>query len=398
MDNTIVKHFLDKPQSAVNVDLLTETVNGWFDAYELNSGQIQIIASAGITAGAIIFEQTNDATVATGVALQVNEVNTSAITTTAINIAASSNRMFQMAILSRYIRVRISTAFVGGTVKAASYFSTQPVSSLMTLVTQQSGTTMTLAALAAGANNIGKVNIDNGQGAEDAVAVGNSLRVGGKVKTVMPLTLVDNDQVDLTLTTGRQLLTKEFSPTELDLPNMTGFISNSAVAQILKNASGASVRNFITRLAIDADALSAATQLVIRDASIAGTGQASNTLTSATHDLKVGDEIVFSSVGTMTGITVGTRYFVLSAASATTFTISASRFGTVVAITGTSAFAFNRIHFSMNLKTAALPITEITFRTPLKGAPNLATEIVVNTAVTGNINYNVSGYTGFSIT
>jgi hypothetical protein len=155
MDNTIVKHFLDNPQSAINVDLLTETVNGWFDAYELNSGQIQIIASAGITAGAIIFEQTNNATVATGVALQVNEVNTNAITTTAINIAANSNRMFQMAILCRYIRVRISTAFVGGTVKAASYFSEQPISSLMTLVTQQSGTTMTLAALAAGANQIG---------------------------------------------------------------------------------------------------------------------------------------------------------------------------------------------------------------------------------------------------
>lgn len=114
--------------SIVNTDLLTNTVNGWYDAGAFASAAIQIVASAGITAGAIIFEQTNDASSTTGVALDVEEmgvINANPFVA-AITIAASTRRMFMVSITARYIRVRISTAFTGGTVQAIAQFMTQP--------------------------------------------------------------------------------------------------------------------------------------------------------------------------------------------------------------------------------------------------------------------------------
>lgn len=113
--------------SAVNTDLLTGTVNGWYDAGIFFSGSIQIIASAGITAGQIIFEQTNDNTSTTGIALPAFEasvLNANPIVA-ATSIAASTRRMWLVPITAKYIRVRISTAFAGGTVQAIANFSQQ---------------------------------------------------------------------------------------------------------------------------------------------------------------------------------------------------------------------------------------------------------------------------------
>ena len=113
-------------QSAINTNLLTGTMSGWFDAGAYQSGSIQIVGSAGISAGAVIFEQTNDTTLSpAGVPLRAYE--TSSITANpnvaAISIAANTVRMFTVPVNARYIRVRISTAFVGGTVQAFGTFS-----------------------------------------------------------------------------------------------------------------------------------------------------------------------------------------------------------------------------------------------------------------------------------
>jgi hypothetical protein len=111
-------------QSAINTDLLTGTVNGWYDAAAFHSGAIQIIASAGISAGAITFEQTNS-TSATGQSLPVCEPATIANSQLigAQTIAASTARIFTFPVTCRYVRARISTAFVGGTVQAVGVFS-----------------------------------------------------------------------------------------------------------------------------------------------------------------------------------------------------------------------------------------------------------------------------------
>jgi len=115
-------------QSVINTDLLTGNVNGWYDAAKFQSGAIQIIASAGISAGQIFFEQTNDNTSSVGLPLLHTEaiaINSNP-NNAAFAIVASTNRLFRFSVNARYIRVRISTAFVGGTVRAIGFFSEFP--------------------------------------------------------------------------------------------------------------------------------------------------------------------------------------------------------------------------------------------------------------------------------
>lgn len=131
-------------QSVANTDLLTGTVNGWFDAVAFFSGSIQIIGGAGITAGAVIFEGTNDASSTTGVAIPVFEtssvINNALVAAT--SIAASSRRIFAFPINVRYIRARISTAFAGGTVQAIGLFAQQPFSNPVLNVAQATATSL----------------------------------------------------------------------------------------------------------------------------------------------------------------------------------------------------------------------------------------------------------------
>ena len=84
--------------------------------------QVQIVASAGISGGAVIFEYSNDNV--TFFPLQMYEASTAATlgASTVINaaaaIAASANRTFLGKVMGRYIRCRISTVFAGGTIQA----------------------------------------------------------------------------------------------------------------------------------------------------------------------------------------------------------------------------------------------------------------------------------------
>ena len=123
--------------SVVNTDLITGTVNGWYDSTDFFSASVQIIASAGITSGQVIFEQTNDPSSTTGVTLVVYEAGvTNNVLTGATNIAANSRRIFNMPLTTRYFRVRISTAFVGGTIQAIAVLSQQPYAAPVMTVQQ----------------------------------------------------------------------------------------------------------------------------------------------------------------------------------------------------------------------------------------------------------------------
>ena len=135
-------------QSVLNTDLLTGTVNGWYDVGDLFSGTIQIIAGAGISAGAVIFEQTNDNSSTVGVALEADElgVSNSNPLSAATTIAASTRRIFAVSLGCKYVRARISTAFVGGTVQAIGFLSQQVYSS-PTLSVQQNSAASFLATV-----------------------------------------------------------------------------------------------------------------------------------------------------------------------------------------------------------------------------------------------------------
>ena len=115
---------------ALNLDLLTNTTSGWYDAANAHSVSIQIIGSAGLTAGQIIFEQTNDTTAAAAGnvwAVDENTLLTPTPNVAAIAIAAATTRMFSASVMSRYVRVRVAVAFTGsGTVQAVAMFSQLP--------------------------------------------------------------------------------------------------------------------------------------------------------------------------------------------------------------------------------------------------------------------------------
>lgn len=104
---------------------------------------------------------------------------------------------------------------------------------------------VTLNSLPAGSNNIGSVIVE-GQGAEDAAAVGNAVRIGGRVRTAHSTTLVANDAADVQMTTAGQQLVKNGGLTESAWNANLSLTTTTAVA--LAAAGGASLKRHITGL------------------------------------------------------------------------------------------------------------------------------------------------------
>lgn len=238
--------------SALNVDLLTglSGASGWFDASAYQSGTIQIIASAGISAGAVFFEQTNDvALAAAGVPLRAVEsaLINGAPNIAAITIAANSVRVFKVQIDARYIRVRISTAFVGGTVRASAIFNQTSTAFSVVSVTQPTASNF-LASIA-------------GINAEDSGAPTNPVVIGGMVRTALaPTTLVATDAVRLTMTAGAAAVTYPFAVPETNW-QFTGALT-TATAVAARTAGTTGIRNYVASLQYQNTSATATTVLV----------------------------------------------------------------------------------------------------------------------------------------
>lgn len=143
----------------LNIDLLTNGASGWYDAGQFHSATFQI-QTVGISAGVLTFEQTNDITRSpAGNLLQVFDLTTlNANPVTSLTLAANATRLFGAAITARYVRVRVSTAVVGGNVSCSGVFSQQPFSN--TTFNMQQATAFNLqttAVIAPGANLVGDV-------------------------------------------------------------------------------------------------------------------------------------------------------------------------------------------------------------------------------------------------
>lgn len=257
-------------QSVLNTDLLTGTVSGWYDAGAFQSGSIQIIGGAGISAGAIIFEQTNDTTGApAGVPLRAYE--TSSINTNpnvaAINIAASTTRIFTVPINARFIRVRISTAFAGGTVQAVATMSQRAASFPVVNVQQAVAGNLQVTASIAATQTLSTVTtvgtLTGGAAAEDAATSSNPHIVGGVVRTAnAPTTLIAGDAARHTMTSGGQLVVKEYAPAQVEWTASLALTTTTATA--LAAAAAAGIRNHITSFwAINTGA--ATVELIILD-------------------------------------------------------------------------------------------------------------------------------------
>lgn len=143
----------------LNIDLLTNGASGWYDAGQFHSATFQI-QTTGVSAGVLTFEQTNDITRSpAGNLLQVFDMTTqNANPVTSLTLAANATRLFGAAITARYVRVRVSTAVVGGNVSCSGVFSQQPFSN--TTLNMQQATAFNLqttALLANGINLVGDV-------------------------------------------------------------------------------------------------------------------------------------------------------------------------------------------------------------------------------------------------
>lgn len=142
--------------AAINTNLLTGVANSWFDAAKFHSVSIQIIGGGGISAGQIFFEQTNSITAApNGNPWLVNEeLLTPTPVNAALAITASTVRMFGGAVTCRYVRVRVSTAFAGGTVQAAATFSQLPYFRQVQTVHQATAANLNATVAQATATNL----------------------------------------------------------------------------------------------------------------------------------------------------------------------------------------------------------------------------------------------------
>jgi len=97
-----------------------DTVAGYPTSYE--AFYCQIIGSAGIASGQIIFEGSNDNVTFLPLTVYDDAAVTGAPINTATAIAASTNRFFSGKLTYRYFRCRISTVFSGGTIQAITRF------------------------------------------------------------------------------------------------------------------------------------------------------------------------------------------------------------------------------------------------------------------------------------
>ena len=228
--------------------------------------------------------------------------------------------------------------------------------------------------------------LTGGGAAEDAASGTNPLTVGGVVRTaVAPTSLVAGDAARITMTTGAATVTHPFSVPDVSwqTPAPIGGISNTTTAFQVKEAAGALLRNYVASIDFFSEALTSATDLRLREPDLTCSSQtiSANTLTvSATHNLAVGDAVVFTA-STVTGITAGVTYFVLTVPAATTITLSATRLGSTLSISGTGVTAtFHKVLWQTRVPTTGMAPRQIVFPVPLRGSINTATQVQTATA------------------
>jgi hypothetical protein len=238
--------------SAINTDLLTNTVLGWYDAANYHSGSITLYPNASASACRVSFEQTNDTTnAAAGQPLYVfdgSAINGQPLTTTA-TLTASTLYQYEFPVVARYVRARVSTACSAGSMGATAVLSQLPYAALRLNMQQTTAANLNMAAI--------------GPTAEDAsVSSVNPMVMGGMVRTATaPTTLVANDAAKLTISNGAALIQKPFSVPQTDW-QYTGALTTTTAAQA-KAAGAASIKNYVTAFQYQNTSATATTVIIL---------------------------------------------------------------------------------------------------------------------------------------
>jgi hypothetical protein len=178
-------------------------------------------------------------------------------------------------------------------------------------------------------------------------------------------------------------------------PAPIGGIVNTTTPFQVRESAGAGIRNYVTAIDLVSEALTNATDLRIREPDLTAASQtiASNTLTTGTHGLAIGDAVVATASG-VTGLTTGVTYFVLTVPAATTMTLSATRGGSTLAISGTSVTAtLHKVLWQTRIPTTGMVPRQIIFPTPLRGS--IATAVLLQTSTAsgaGAVHASIQGH------
>lgn len=253
----------------------------------------------------------------------------------------------------------------------------------------------------------GSVNVatlSNGQTAHSSASTGFPVRIAGRIVpttiATQETTLIAGDASDAGITTNQQLIVKENATSELDFNVPVTSLATTTTVQGLVQASGtASVRNYIKSIRVANDALGAAGNLLLLDSALTVSSIAITTglaTTSAAHDLRISDVVVFTALAGGTGVTANQLYYVTSVGSTTTFNFATAPGGAntvpTVAYTGTTMY---RVFDQIRLQTTAGERT-VTYSQPLKGIANTIMNFLIPTSLTsGNIYITVNGFRGF---
>lgn len=242
--------------AVVNNILSTSAGAAATDANGFRSAMIQVVSTA--TGGTFIFEGSND---------NVNFQNIPVFNQLLVNgnpivgaIAATPSQIgYIFPIGFRYIRLRIATTITGGSIQAFSKLMQVPFSPAVGTIAQGTNANLFTNSFITG--------FQGGQTAHSSPATGQPMRIGGKVATTIDTTLINGDACDLLMSKGGQAIQKPYSMPENDWTYsapVNGLV-NTTIAVTIKAAGAASVINYITAISIMAEALGAATELVIRD-------------------------------------------------------------------------------------------------------------------------------------
>lgn len=394
-------------QTAVGQNIvLSTTGTATTDSIGYRMISIQVVPTGTVSSGVVTFEGSNDNVTFVPVLLY-DDASATANPASTVSPATGVSRYFSGTLHFRYFRARIST-IIGGGGSLQAFTVLRQTSFQPNIYTIAQATAANLNATI-GSGTLTSVTtvttLANGQTAHSAAVTGSPLRTSGKVAPItiatQDTTLVAGDASDIGMTTALQQIIKTNAPSELDYNFMFSTVGTVVTPQTLVQASGtASIRSYVKSLRISTDTLGVAGSAFILDGALTVSSIAITTgltTTSTSHDLKIGDAVIFTALSAGTGVSTNTVYFVTSVGSATTFNFALTAGGSNVvpsiAYTGTTVY---RALEQIRLQTVALVPTEFTYEEPIRTNTNTALNFFIPTSfVTGNIYLTVNGYRGF---
>ena len=166
--------------SAINTNVLNGvvgTTNNGLDVSNYRSVGLTVTGSAGISSGQFSVEGSNDNINWANIIMIPPQNSTPSPLTSALSLPASTTQYYQGSLPFRYFRVRISAAFVGGTMTAIARLSPNHYSGMaipvIGTVTAAIGTTTSIGLNGSDANDISSAAITSTQ-TSSAIANSNS--------------------------------------------------------------------------------------------------------------------------------------------------------------------------------------------------------------------------------